>query len=935
MTHSSLFRSPSAENQYLPPLRHDGEEPVKLRPRDRGYCERVRALCCLVFILAVLAAAIFCWGLFRAIVEDAYNLDVVIKTITTNGTAPLKNVTAHNSTAPSNATVLNTTTAFSIVGHTDTAFEVVQAAYSLVPPEPLLQVMRTCPILAESSSYVLSAVCAAVVALVRMMFACCGQIPKKALPPPRALREVDKHRTSLYSTECVLGMMETIGLMAFVSFAMLNLVAYEMKFWVLWQVPFPDIVTIAFFELLIWMGACKGVRHFIDALGSCLAAACMLWSLYLLLQRLEYPIGALVAYICIRAASVRSIILQQCARFTLHSHTRAHSCSSKARCLGSHTESDGRRVDQDRDGDAATQPLLARSTTNREGHSASAQGDVRGANQEHEGDEATDPPLICGACCPTPTSGTCPTVSAMVDLGNEFEPNACTFWQAWLVLLSGPGRSDATLARTFASFCCAVFALPVAVVWSDPVPSWCQAAMVSGASFAFMLSGLVAAFLLQRMVRMKARWTAILSMLVYPFLDLVVAYVLPSFHTDLQDEKRGTLLGLFLVGFGVWLSFVLIGLRFSSKRRYQPAHSAHALTDSGLSAVFPVTAPFQEFLEPHTPRFSHTVGPARARALPLRPSAGVDIGGDETSGVTIDGGDADADPGHGDGDGGGCTDAAGRGVRGLDTGAASNSAAPPRNVRAFPDVPGAAQRLLYVVIPFYHEKSEEMLESLRTMGQMTYWPHSTDSEITILVVMDDAFTNCNNGKRVLNSHTRRLFDQLRRVFGRNFMERLLQSGGMEQVKHDKGDMWVLTATTCYGAACEATLKSGRGCGEHPVKLKLLLKDTQIIHQRKRCSLVLAHASIMYDIDRRNDHASGSKRINAKDVFVLTLDGDTAVKPNDCLNLVNHLQDRPGMAAVCGRIVPRGRGWLRWVQEGSYFLSHAFMKSAERVRVQDL
>ena len=446
-------------------------------------------------------------------------------------------------------------------------------------------------------------------------------------------------------------------------------------------------------------------------------------------------------------------------------------------------------------------------------------------------------------------------VPALVHLGAQHEPNRLGICSAWLALLSGPYRRTAACCRAVSSFATAAVLLGSGMDVESP--PGCALGAMSLMSLFYIVSGAIVVWFLQRLLRMKVRWVAFFVTALFPLLLLFLTFELSKFQTNLQHDSWKIWLGLALSVVATILSLWLIKTRFEQNRRYQPAHYAHAFSNVGLGAAFPMTVMFQECLEPSLPRCSYIVG----------------ANGNET-------------------------------------------------VHVFPELPPQVKnRRIYFVVAMYHETNEEMIVSLASMGRLTHWNVEGEHPITVMLAMDDAFTN-KNDMRVLNDHSRRLVDNIRRVFGTEFVDRMLRSGGLGR----HGDMFVMRNTTCYGVVCEASITThgARFTGNQEVKLKVLFKDTQIIHQRKRSSLVCAHAHIIADAKRAN--------VDPKHVFVVTLDGDTGVQPQDCLKLVSHLVIRPAMAAVCGRIIPRGEGLLKSVQEASYFLSHAFTKSTERVRV---
>ena len=683
-------------------------------------------------------------------------------------------------------------------------------------PEPIIRAVRCEQGRGRAYPFAVGGVVTLMISLWRLMSAYCDRIPRKALPPPGVMRTARAHSRSLLAAEAGIGVIETAFSAFMVSYVLHGLRNWEMKIWVFLVVQLGDMCALAFVH--VRKAICvrprptdrhhqecrhqhhpEGRHHGGRTATWMIAAAAMVGSFCILAERLTQPWWAVVlALLALRLGNIRNIILEN---------------------IGEGLECppplDNSRSRQDARPDTTQD---ARPDTN-----------LLGAMK---------------AC-------------ALVHLGAQHKPDALGICSAWLALLSGPYRRTAACSRAVASLATAagLFGYGMAV----ESPPGCALGAMSLMSLFYIVSGAIVVWFLHRLLRMKSRWVAFFVTAFFPLLLLLLTFVLSTFQTNLRHDSWKIWLGLSLSVVATLVSLFLINTRFEQNRRYQPAHYAHAFSNVGLSAAFPMTAMFQEYLEPSLPRCSYVVGAE----------------GNET-------------------------------------------------VQVFPELPPQVKdRRIYFVVAMYHETNEEMIVSLASMGRLTHWNVEGEHPITIMLAMDDAFTN-SGGKRVLNDHSRRLVDNIRRVFGTEFVNHLLHSGGLSLSRH--GDMFVLRKTTCYGVVCEASITThgARFTGNQEVVLKVLFKDTQIIHQRKRSSLVCAHTHIIADAKRAE--------VDPKHVFVVTLDGDTGVQPQDCLKLVSHLELRPAMAAVCGRIIPRGEGLLKSVQEASYFLSHAFMKSTERVRV---
>ena len=152
----------------------------------------------------------------------------------------------------------------------------------------------------------------------------------------------------------------------------------------------------------------------------------------------------------------------------------------------------------------------------------------------------------------------------------------------------------------------------------------------------------------------------------------------------------------------------------------------------------------------------------------------------------------------------------------------------------------------------------------------------------------------------------------------------------------------LIETMCHPHDCElrwADVPYGRFFTVTlPNKCELFvhLKNTNIVKRRKRWSqnMYLQYlCKFRFSKFRANDcddvqETAAIRRHLMRRTFILTLDADIQFHPLSVARLVTTLHERPGLAAVCGRIIPVGSGLVAGYQKFEYALGHWMQKSVE-------
>ena len=72
------------------------------------------------------------------------------------------------------------------------------------------------------------------------------------------------------------------------------------------------------------------------------------------------------------------------------------------------------------------------------------------------------------------------------------------------------------------------------------------------------------------------------------------------------------------------------------------------------------------------------------------------------------------------------------------------------------------------------------------------------------------------------------------------------------------------------------------------------------------------------------------KTEARNTYILALDGDVKFKPNSIDLLMQTLEKNKRSGAVCARMHPTGSGPVVWFQMFEYIISHWFLKAAEHV-----
>ena len=139
------------------------------------------------------------------------------------------------------------------------------------------------------------------------------------------------------------------------------------------------------------------------------------------------------------------------------------------------------------------------------------------------------------------------------------------------------------------------------------------------------------------------------------------------------------------------------------------------------------------------------------------------------------------------------------------------------------------------------------------------------------------------------------------------------------------------STTPYGGMLTWEL-------EHGTQLVCHLKDKTKIKIKKRWSQLLYFLDFLGmetverldDVKGRNVFENETLHLKYQNTFVLALDGDVTFEAEAIVKLVDHMKKDDKMGAVCGRIHPRGSGFISMYQKFEYAVGHWLQKTTEDV-----
>ncbi|VDN55363.1 unnamed protein product [Dracunculus medinensis] len=109
-----------------------------------------------------------------------------------------------------------------------------------------------------------------------------------------------------------------------------------------------------------------------------------------------------------------------------------------------------------------------------------------------------------------------------------------------------------------------------------------------------------------------------------------------------------------------------------------------------------------------------------------------------------------------------------------------------------------------------------------------------------------------------------------------------------------------------------------------------LKNSQKVRKRKRWSQVMyLYYLLGYRLMMKVEDEA-RKELISENTFILTLDGDVDFSPQCVHLLIDLMKKNRRLGAACGRIHPRGSGFMIWYQKFEYAVGHWFQKATEHM-----
>ena len=208
----------------------------------------------------------------------------------------------------------------------------------------------------------------------------------------------------------------------------------------------------------------------------------------------------------------------------------------------------------------------------------------------------------------------------------------------------------------------------------------------------------------------------------------------------------------------------------------------------------------------------------------------------------------------------------------------------------------------------WHETESEMLDLISSLFRIDNYvgigDKADDDSFTfeMHIIFDDAYTE----KGHINSYVLQLIN-------------LLASKSLKLTSK---------CSTPYGGRLTWNLK-------HKLQIICHLKDKKKIRIKKRWSQLFY---FLYFLDTQTMKAVGpdnmtlidKDKVKYQNTFVLALDGDSSFRAETIVKLLDHMKKDDKIGAVCGRIHPKGDGFISMYQKFEYAIGHWLQKSTEDV-----
>ena len=221
-------------------------------------------------------------------------------------------------------------------------------------------------------------------------------------------------------------------------------------------------------------------------------------------------------------------------------------------------------------------------------------------------------------------------------------------------------------------------------------------------------------------------------------------------------------------------------------------------------------------------------------------------------------------------------------------------------------------------------------KNVKVLGCATMW-HETESEMSDLI---DSILRIDAHEGRTDKRNEDSFDFEMHVLFDNAFENGSPNSYVDQLisilKERKIDIKEKNLTP-YG---------GRLTWELKFKTILIchLKDKTKIKIKKRWSQLLYFLYFLgkdtveklLDVKGLSLFGNETSRLHHQNTFILALDGDVTFEAVSIVKLVDHMKKDDKMGAVCGRIHPRGNGFISMYQKFEYAVGHWLQKTTEDV-----